>query len=138
MESKLQHAVVWSCVLDDSLMASLLQCRVMKYRNLSKLDSQSTTHESAVLKKVFIQNGEVPHLTNFSQAIFKPGDSVPPHVHQDMYEIFLVEAGTGEIMINGKRQDLAPGVCVLVEPTETHSLTCTGTDNLVLTYFGIV
>lgn len=110
----------------------------MKYRNFTNLDTQSTTHHSAVLKKVIIQNGEIPHLTNFSQAVFKPGDSVPEHVHQDMYEVFLVESGEGQIRINEKLFDLRPGVCVVVEPKEKHSLACTGAENLVLTYLGIV
>ena len=110
----------------------------MKYRTLADLGVQNTSHHSAVLKKVFVQNGEIPHLTNFSQAVFKPGDSVPEHSHQDMYEVFLVESGEGQIGINEKLFELKPGVCVVVEPKEKHSLVCTGAENLVLTYFGIV
>ena len=40
--------------------------------------------------------------------------------------------------IDGEEYELTPGVCIAIATGETHEVINTGTDNLVLTYFGIV
>ncbi len=81
--------------------------------------------------------GDLPHLTNFSQARFSPGQVASAHAHSDMCEVFFVESGEGVILINGDRHPLTVGVCVAVEPEEVHEVCNTGTEELVLTYFGL-
>ncbi|MEO1671415.1 MAG: cupin domain-containing protein [Cyanobacteria bacterium J06631_2] len=55
-----------------------------------------------------------------------------------MYEVFFVSSGQGIMRIDGKDHELVPGVCIAIETGETHEVINTGTDNLILTYFGIV
>lgn len=109
----------------------------MKISSLSNLPPQSVSHNPEISKKVMLVNGDLPHLTNFSQATFAPGQVAIAHHHEDMSEVFFVSAGKGKIRIDGDEYDLAPGICVAVEVGETHEITNTGTDNLILTYFGI-
>lgn len=110
----------------------------MKRVNLNKLADQGVSHNAAIRKKVMLQPGEIPHLTNFSQATFAPGQVAPSHAHEGMHEIFFVSAGTGTMQVNGDVQALLPGVCIWVEPGDMHEVANTGTEPLVLTYFGIV
>ena len=111
--------------------------RVMKISNLSNLPQQAVSHNPEISKKVMLVKGDLPHLTNFSQATFAPGQIAISHAHRDMSEVFFVSAGTGKIRIDEVEYPLAPGVCVAVEVGETHEITNTGAENLVLTYFGI-
>ena len=110
----------------------------MKQVKLSELGNQGVSHNAAIRKKVMVQPGEIPHLTTFSQATFAPGQVATAHAHSDMYEVFLVSAGTGAMVVNGQEQPLSPGVCSWVEPGEVHEVTNTGAHPLVLTYFGVV
>ena len=109
----------------------------MKRVRLSELTDQGVSHNAAIRKKVMLQPGDIPHLTNFSQATFAPGQVAQAHAHSDMYEVFFVSAGNGTMTVNGIDQALLPGVCILVEPGDVHEVTNTGEGHLVLTYFGV-
>ena len=110
----------------------------MKRVNLSELAHQGVSHNTAIRKKVMLQPGDIPHLTNFSQATFAQGQVAKAHAHSDMHEVFFVSSGNGTMVVNGTDQALSPGVCILVEPGDVHEVTNTGQEPLVLTYFGII
>ncbi len=84
-----------------------------------------------------IKSGDMPHLTNFSQAILSPGQIASAHIHQDMSEVFFVESGSGVIYINKSKYPLKKGTCIVVEMQEIHEIVNTSNSDLVLTYFGI-
>ena len=109
----------------------------MKLVTLSTLPVESVSHDPGIKKQVMLRNGDIPHLTNFSQATFAPGQTVTPHAHAHMVEVFFVEGGKGLIWIDGEPHSLTPGVCVTVEIGELHELQNTGESPLVLTYFGV-
>jgi mannose-6-phosphate isomerase-like protein (cupin superfamily) len=109
----------------------------MKITSLDSLPQQEVSHNPKIAKKVMLTSEDLPHLTNFSQATFAPGQIAGAHAHQDMCEVFFVSAGVGIIRIDEREYDLTPGVCVAVETEETHEIINTGTKNLILTYFGI-
>ena len=109
----------------------------MKITSLDNLPQQTVSHNPEITKKVMLSNKDLPHLTNFSQATFAPGQVANAHAHQDMCEVFFVSAGSGVIRIDGREYDLTSGIYVAVEPEETHEIINTGTINLILTYFGI-
>lgn len=109
----------------------------MKYVFLNEIEEVGVSHNPEIKKKVLIPNGQIPHLTQFSRATFKPGQVANNHIHQDMYEIFYVENGEGEIIVNGSKYSLASGVCVTVEPAENHEVINTGKVDLILTILGI-
>jgi mannose-6-phosphate isomerase-like protein (cupin superfamily) len=110
---------------------------VMKHTRLTDLTAQGVSHNAAIRKKVMLQPGDLPHLTQFAQAQFPPGTVAGAHQHPDLHEVFLVESGTGEIIIDGQPYPLTPGVCVAVAPGEIHEVSNTGAELLTLTYFGI-
>ncbi len=109
----------------------------MKITNLHGVPEESVSHNPAIKKRVMLRQGDIPAITNFSQARFAPGQVANGHSHQDMAEVFFVEAGQGTISIDGQPHPLRPGVCVLVEPDEHHEVSNTGESDLVLTYFGV-
>lgn len=109
----------------------------MKIINLDSLPTKEVSHNPKIKKKVMLSMGDLPHLTNFSQAIFAPGQIATNHCHQDMCEVFFVESGEGKICVDGREFALTPGTCIAVEVNEYHEITNTGKSNLILTYFGI-
>lgn len=109
----------------------------MKLIDLHQVPEEAVAHNPAIKKRVMLRRGDLPHLTNFSQARFAPGQVAAGHAHADMAEVFFVEAGRGAIAIDGIRYELRPGVCVAVEPGEVHEVINHGDQELVLTYFGL-
>jgi mannose-6-phosphate isomerase-like protein (cupin superfamily) len=110
----------------------------MKLLELASLPLEPASHDAHVLKRVMLRNGQVPNLTNFSQSSIPAGTRTTSHAHTDMTEIFFIISGTGEIIINDQAQPIGPGSCVVIEYNETHVLHNTGTEPLVLNYFGLV
>ncbi|HFQ93782.1 MAG TPA: cupin domain-containing protein [Anaerolineae bacterium] len=109
----------------------------MKIVTLSELPDEPVSHNPEIKKKVMLRQGDLPHITNFSQAVFAPGQTAVPHSHPDMAEVFLVLSGSGVITIDGTTCPLEPGTCVAVQPNERHELSNTGAAPLALTYFGV-
>ncbi len=110
---------------------------VMKITRLSEISEQSVSHNRAIKKKVLLSSGDLPHLTNFSQAVFAPGQVAAAHSHPDMCEVFFVEAGEGTIKIDDRSYSLLPGTCVAVKQGEKHEIVNIGNNDLILTYFGL-
>lgn len=109
----------------------------MKRILLSEVPIDRVSHNPEIQKQVLLRLGDLPHLTNFSQARFGPGQVSPGHAHRDMHEVFFVEAGEGEMTVDGTVYGLAPGVCIAVSPHEVHEIANTGAAELVITYFGL-
>lgn len=109
----------------------------MKHRSLSQIPSEGVSHNPQIRKQVMLRAGDLPHLTNFSQARFAPGQVAAAHHHRDMSEVFFVESGEGTIHIDGTPYPLQPGTCIAVEVGEVHEVVNSGDRDLVLTYFGL-
>lgn len=109
----------------------------MKISSLTTLPLESVSHNPAIQKQVMLRKGELPHLTNFSQARFAPGQAAPGHSHGDMVEVFFVEAGSGTMYVDDQAHALRPGTCIAVEAGERHEVVNDGDAELVLTYFGL-
>lgn len=110
----------------------------MKVSKLSELPNQPVSHDAHLFKKVMISYGEVPHLTNFSQIVMKPGESTTQHQHEDMYEIFFINQGMSQVTINNEQVTIMRDMSITIEPKVEHSFQNTGTEDLVMTYFGVV
>lgn len=110
----------------------------MKLVSLDILPLTTTSHNNAGKKQTMVQKGEIPHLLQFSQVTFAPGEVVAAHTHADLYEVFFVEKGEGTYIVNGKSNVITKGTCITIEPGELHELVNTGTGELVLTYFNIL
>ncbi|MGD1901708.1 MAG: cupin domain-containing protein [Geitlerinemataceae cyanobacterium] len=109
----------------------------MKHTDLNQIAETGVSHNPSIRKRVMLRNDDLTNLTNFAQARFAPGDVAAAHSHADMSEVFFVEVGTGNICVDGEDIALAPGVCVAIGPSEVHEVSNTGSEVLVLTYFGI-
>ena len=109
----------------------------MKRVSLNAIPEQGVSHNAAIRKQVMLQKGDLPHLIQFAQAQFGPGQIAGAHTHSDMHEVFFVESGQGVMVIDDEEHTLVPGVCIAVAPGETHEVRNTGAEQLVLTYFGI-
>ena len=109
----------------------------MKITNLQDLPEQEVSHNREIKKKVMLTGGDLPHLTNFSQAVFAPGQIASSHFHQDMCEVFFVISGEGKICVDDRDYALTPGVCIAVSVGETHEITNNGSKDLILAYFGL-
>ncbi|XGV95291.1 MAG: cupin domain-containing protein [Leptolyngbya sp. BL-A-14] len=109
----------------------------MKITSLFDLPEEAVSHNPAIKKRVMLRLGELPHLTNFSQARFAPGQTAPVHSHKNMCEVFFVESGEGTIWVNTMPYPLHSGTCIAVEAGEMHEVCNTGTTELILTYFGL-
>ena len=109
----------------------------MKLVSLNQISAEGVSHNAAIRKTVMLRMGDLPHLTNFSQARFPPGEVANAHSHQDMCEVFFIESGTGKINIDGTDYSLTSGTCIAVDVGEVHELCNTGETELVVTYFGL-
>ncbi len=109
----------------------------MKQVQLAAQPEQPVSHNPEIRKRVLLRAGDLPHLTNFSQARFAPGQVASAHAHADMSEVFWVESGQGTIWVEGQAYPLTPGSCLAVEAGEQHEIANTGTTELILTYFGL-
>lgn len=110
----------------------------MFYSILSSLQDEEASHNAHIKKKVMLKAGDLPHVTGFSQARFPSGEIASSHQHDDMFEVFYVEQGTGVIRVDEQEVILEPGVCVSVSPGEHHEIENTSKEELVVNYFGIV
>ena len=110
----------------------------MKVRSLAGAADGRVSHGTDIAKRVVLGAGDVPTVTNLSQATLAPGQVATGHAHADMWEVFLVVAGGGTMTVDGSTVDLEAGTCVVIEPGEHHELSNTGADDLVVTYFGVV
>jgi len=106
-------------------------------RSLDDLPSVGVSHDLSIMKKVLLHHGEIPHLTNFSQATLQAGQCTTPHTHDDMWEIYFVQSGHLTITINGCVATHPEGSVVAVQPRELHSVANEEEAPLKLIYFGI-
>ena len=109
----------------------------MKKVSLEQLPREGVSHDPQITKQVLLRTGNVPHLTTFARATLLPGQIAREHSHRDMFEVFLVDVGMGVMKIGGVEHQLAAGVCIVVEPGETHEIVNDSATDLVLTYFGV-
>jgi len=63
-----------------------------------------------------------------------PGRRSDPHQH-DETETFVIVSGHGDIIVDGGRSPVSPGMALQFEPFETHYLDNTGTDDLLFATF---
>ncbi len=110
----------------------------MKLIKINDVPEAPVSHNAKIRKKVLVEKGFIQGITNFSRAVFPPGEKAGSHLHNDMTEVFTCESGIGEIRINDVGYVFAPGTTVVVEPGDVHEIINSGTTDLVITYFGVV
>jgi mannose-6-phosphate isomerase-like protein (cupin superfamily) len=109
----------------------------LKISSIDSTEELEVSHNSNIKKHVLVPNGEIDNVTNFTKAVFPPGEIAYAHSHHDMTEIFFIESGEGVILVNERSIPLEAGICVTVEPNEIHELKNTGSIDMAVIYFGI-
>lgn len=109
----------------------------MKITSLKTIPEIESSHNKDIKKKVMIEKGAMPLITQVAQVKLLPGQIAQKHTHEDMFETFYVEEGEGIITVNDTNVVLEKGMCVTVEPGESHELKNTGKDELTVLVFGL-
>ncbi|MGY6650321.1 cupin domain-containing protein [Wenyingzhuangia sp. IMCC45574] len=109
----------------------------MKLVKTTELAELPTSHDPEIKKKVFVSNGEIPKLMQFGSAVFKPGQEVTSHKHETMYEVFLIQKGKIDFVVEGKKVTVSTGDCITVEAGEMHSQHNNYKEDVAWIYFGI-
>jgi len=109
----------------------------MKLVKTNELPEIGTSHDEDIKKKVFLEKGFIPQLMTFSSATLKPGQSVESHKHDTMFEVFYVQSGRADFLVNDKKITLSAGDCITIEPGEMHSQNNPYNEDSVWLYFGI-
>ena len=110
----------------------------MKITSIDSSPEIAVSHNPLVRKRLLIANGEIDRLTNFSRAVFPPGEVAPSHCHADMSEVFYIESGDGAIEVDGKVIGLPQGSCITISPGEFHELRNSGDREMVVLYFAVL
>lgn len=109
----------------------------MKLVNRHELEWDEVSHNTKIRKQVMLSKGEAGPVTQYARAVFPPGEKAEAHKHDDMLEVFSVESGCGVMVINGVEYGFSAGMTALVEPCEIHEIINTGSEDLILNYFGV-
>ncbi|HKJ04342.1 MAG TPA: cupin domain-containing protein [Geopsychrobacteraceae bacterium] len=109
----------------------------MKINSIESTEELQVSHNPKIKKHVLVSGDEIENVTNFSRAVFPPGEIASAHSHRDMTEIFFIESGLGVLSVNEKSIPLESGMCVTIEPGEMHELKNTGSSDMVVLCFGI-
>lgn len=64
-----------------------------------------------------------------------PGRTVPAHTHLDEDQIYHVVSGTGYVILDGVRTDVAAGSFVMIPIGTEHEITNTGSEPLDYVFF---
>ena len=109
----------------------------MKFTHINDLPEVGVSHNPEIKKKIIIDKGFIPSLTTFAQATFKPGQSVDTHTHETMFEVFYIEKGKAEFVVEGTKMVLEVGDSITIEPGEEHSQSNPFDEDVIWVYFGI-
>lgn len=109
----------------------------MKIVAIDNTSEQAVSHNPKIKKHVLISNGEIKHITNFSEAFFPPGEIAYAHNHIDMTEVFFIKSGSGILIVDDKNILLTENMCITIEPGESHEIQNTGSKELIIMCLGI-
>jgi quercetin dioxygenase-like cupin family protein len=109
----------------------------MNIVHTNQLPEVGTSHNVDIKKKVFINKNEIPQLMMFGSATFKPGQTVETHKHDTMYEVFYIQNGKAEFIINDEKFIVNKGDCITIEQGEYHSMNNPFKKEVTWVYFGI-
>lgn len=109
----------------------------MQIKRRAEMHAQAVSHNPAISKWTWLQQGDVAGITQFAQAVFPAGERAPGHVHPDMTEVFMVQAGMGVMQLSNQILFLHAGDCIVIEAGEWHELQNNSREPFVVTYFGV-
>lgn len=108
----------------------------MKLIHLDQVPITQVSHNAKIARKRYLGNDEIQNITNFSMAIFPPGEIANEHSHPDMVEVFYVLSGQATMTVDGVCHKLSKGSCIKIDCNEQHELKNVGDHDLEVLYFG--
>jgi len=101
--------------------------------------SHEDSLDPQVWKKILVSSPDIPigQLQMVNWAKLPVGKQFQRHYHEDMYEVFVMVHGRGEMLINGKNYKLYSSDAAIVAPREIHSMKNTGSEIVEYVVFGI-
>ena len=72
---------------------------------------------------------------NVTHVHIHPGETVPAHTHQDEDQAYYIATGSGFVVLDGVRTDVAAGDSVLIPLGTEHEITNTGSEPLDYVFF---
>jgi len=109
----------------------------MKFIKLEDIPLVGVSHNADIKKKVILEKGYIPQLMTFGQATFQPGQSVEEHKHDTMFEVFYIQSGKAEFIVDGEKVAVNKGEVISLEPKELHSQSNPYSEPVTWLYFGI-
>ena len=109
----------------------------MKFIHLQDIPLVGVSHNQDIKKKVILEKGYIPNLMTFGQATFQPGQSVEEHNHDTMFEVFYIQSGKVDFVVNGKKVVIKKGDVISLEPKELHSQSNPYSKPVTWLYFGV-
>lgn len=109
----------------------------MRVVDVESVPDEGLSHDPRILKRVLTPPGGISGLTQFARSVIPPGCATTTHAHADMTEVFYVLSGRGRADVDSRPCDLAPGICLRIDPGEWHVLEAAPDTPLTLLYFGL-
>lgn len=109
----------------------------MKLVKQQELPELGVSHNAEIKKKTMISSGEISKLMMFGSAIFKPGQGVDLHKHDTMTEVFFIQKGQAEFVVEDKTMILEAGHCITIEAGELHCQRNPFNEDVEWLYFGV-
>jgi len=107
------------------------------YGRIDASASEPVSHDPAIFKQVLLKAGDLQHLQQLAVATLEPGQQTTSHVHSDMAEVFVVQAGAGWFLSEGEQRRLEVGSWLHIPAGHSHAFRSEGPAPLVLLYFGV-
>lgn len=109
----------------------------MKLVRAKDLIEEGTSHNPEVKKQVILRKGDLPHQMMLGTAVLQPGQEVSPHSHDSMHEVFVIQEGQLEFIVNQNTFVLEKGDCITIAPQETHRIKNTSNQTAKMLYYGL-
>jgi quercetin dioxygenase-like cupin family protein len=78
-----------------------------------------------------VDGDKIPHARMMAEIVLQPGCSIGEHVHDNETEYYIIVRGTGTVNDNGEVKQVRPCDAVITGGGASHSITNTGTEELV-------
>jgi mannose-6-phosphate isomerase-like protein (cupin superfamily) len=109
----------------------------MKTVQIDDVVGEAVSHNPDIIKKVLLNEHELPGSVRLSHALFSPGQKASAHRHEGLCEVFYVLSGCGQMIVDNIDYPLEQGSCIVVEAGELHELVNNGEEDMTVLYFGL-
>ncbi|MDX1413947.1 MAG: cupin domain-containing protein [Candidatus Promineifilaceae bacterium] len=92
-----------------------------------KVDPANWQHEPGYRRNILLTGADLNSSGARVQIVaITPGETVASHYHEETYEVYYVLSGQCRLTVNEETLDLLPGMLLLMEPGDAHTLTNNG------------